>query len=112
MKTVHNSIPLNVGYIAKHEVLCLSDSIFVTCEVKKDVTCDLPLFVCFTNDINISGSQISVVVNDLLGLIHCVSKKHWSRFDFFGITHSDVKKVLVNMIPVPKKLMLHCYYKK
>ena len=93
----YNDIPLPIGFTSCRQVSCHSGPVVVTCEIKKDSKSNLPLFICSSPTCSISDHQISVCVKKLLQEIKCIGKKHWSGYDFYGITRANVKKVLKNI---------------
>ena len=94
----HNDIPITAGFSSTRNVLCVNEKrVEVTCVISTDKESGLPLFTCKTFENNFSDFQISSCVNTFLRKIQCVGKKHWSGYDFFGLTRFKVKHTLITM---------------
>jgi len=95
----YKDIPLNVGYVSHREVTCTSGKVLVSCKIELD-SCDSRRlsYICSSENQSYQHSQISVAVNSYLKQINCVGKKHWSGYDFFGITRKEVKITLNKMV--------------
>lgn len=102
---MHNDIPLNVGFSSERKVTRQDFSITIRCTIGIDDSCNLPLYTCSSENEAYSDHQISTCVKKFLTKIGCLGKKHWSGFDFFGLSRKTVSNVLENM---KKKNIVKC----
>lgn len=112
----HNEVPLFDGFKSQRMVLCTYDegrSILklVNCQVNiiqndKDTEHSACSFLCYLeNGVDfIEDSEISVAVNTLLKKINCVGTKHWSGYEFFGLSKPDVVQTLQRMVGATSSL--------
>ena len=64
------------------------ENVIVSCEVC--AVNSLPQLICKANDECFTSYTITIAVNQVLEKIGCVSKKHWSGYDFFGFHRKEV----------------------
>ena len=75
--------------------------VIVHCKIDQDLPNRIIIFKCFTVEeptISCKHMKCSEVVKQMFKLLNITTKKKWSGYEFFGLTKSDVLRVLISPI--------------